>query len=172
MLQVAGLVGGVVALFNGQWLAVIGAWLFAGLIGLAGNRMVKGVEGISQFGQDALPNIPRTVELLRRGDYDAAKGMSRAAVNSFRMGGDKELLPIALTMHAVTLAATRDIAGAENAIAEAGRLFDRMPPALAAQLDEVRELHAFVGRALRNGVPDPSRFVQEFLTFNDAASTL
>lgn len=157
------------ALFNGQWLVLIGAWLFAGLIGLAGNRLVRGVDGVSQLGQDAMRNIPGTVELLRRGQYGAANGMSRSAVTSFRMGGDKALLPIALTLHAVTLAATRDTAGAEKALTEAASLFDRMPPGLAQEVAEVREVHGFVRRELRKGVPDPSRFVEEFLAFNDAA---
>lgn len=167
--QMGCLVAGLVAMFNGRWLVGIGAWVFAGLVGLAGNRVVRGVEGISDTGRDAMRAIPRAIELLRRGEYRAATGMSCSAVTDFRIGGDKTLLPIALTVHAVTLAATRDTAGAEKALMEASRLLDAMPAGLAAEATEVRQVHTLVRRELRNGVPDPSRFVEDFLAFNDAA---
>ena len=164
--QMGSLVAGLVALFNGRWLIVIGCWVFAGLVGLAGNRLVRGVEGISESGRDAMRAIPRAIELLRQGEYRAATGMSRSAVTSLRIGGDKALLPLALTIHAVALAATRDAAGAEKALMEASILFDAMPPSLAAEATEVRQLHALVRRELRNGVPSPSRLVEDFLALD------
>lgn len=167
-LQTAGLIGGVVALFNGQWVAMVGSWLFAVLVGLAGDRLVRSAEGLSQSGQDAMGAIPRTIELLRQGQYAQARGTSRSAVTSFRMGGDKQLLPIALTLHAVTLAANRDIEGADNALTEAARLFDNMPAGLAEEAADIRELHALVRREVRTGVPDPSGFVERFLALNAA----
>ena len=111
LVQMGSLVAGLVALFNGRWLIVIGCAVFAGLVGLAGNRLVRGVEGISESGRDAMRAIPRAIELLRKGEYRAATGMSRSAVTSLRIGGDKALLPLALTIHAAALAATRDAAG-------------------------------------------------------------
>jgi hypothetical protein len=167
LIQMACVVGGFVALFNGQWLVLTGAWVAAGLVGLAGNRLVRGVDGVSQTGRDAMASIPRAIELLRRGEYRAATGVTRSAVSSFRMGGDKTLLPIALTVHAVALAGIRDVAGAEKAISEASRLFDAVPAALAAEATEMRQVHASVRRELQDGVPDPSRLVENFLAFND-----
>ena len=167
LIQIACLVGGFVALFNGQWLVLIGAWVAAGLVGLAGNRIVRGIDGVSETGREAMASISRAIELLRRGEYRAATGVTRSAVSNFRLGGDKNLLPIALTVHAVALASTRDVVGAENAISEASRLFDKVPAALAAEASEMRQVHASVRRELQNGVPDPHRLVEDFLTFND-----
>src|SRR4051812_3702556 len=116
LLQLACAVGGIVALFHGQWLLLIAAWIAAGLVGLFGARAVRGVDGISESGRQALGAIPRAVELLRRGEYRAATGVTRSAVTGFRMGGDKSLLPVALTLHAVALASTRDLTGAEKAL--------------------------------------------------------
>jgi hypothetical protein len=168
-MQMGLLVAGLVALFSGRWLVVLGAWALAGLVGLAGNRLVRGVEGVSSSGRDAMIALPRAIDLLRRGEYRAATGMSRSAVTDFRMGGDRNFLPIALTIHAVTLTATRDTDGASKALLEASRLLDTMPPARAAEVMGLRQVHAHVRRELRSGVPNPSRFVDDFLAFNDAA---
>lgn len=168
LLQLACLVGGVVALFNGQWLLLIGAWLVAGLVGLAGNRLVRVVDGVSETGREAMSQILRAIELLRRGEYRAASGVTRSAVSSFRMGGDKNLLPIALTMHAVALASVNDAAGAEAAVIEAKGLTAALPPALQADAEDFREIQGLVERELRKGLPDADGLVREFLAFNDA----
>jgi hypothetical protein len=168
LLQFGCMLGGFIALFNGQWLAMVGAWVAAGLIGLAGNRVVRAAEGISETGREAVADVSRAIELLRRGEFGAATGVTRSAVTGFRMGGDKDLLPIAMTVHAVSLASIRDVSGAEQALTEASGMLRSLPPELAAELPDMRHMHALVQRELQNGVPDPSRLVAEFLALNDA----
>ncbi|WP_395243501.1 hypothetical protein ACGGZK_15410 [Agromyces sp. MMS24-K17] len=167
-LQVGSGIGGLIALFNGQWGLTILAWGFALLIGYLGNRMVRAVEGVSQTGREALGGVSQSIDLLRRGEYRSALGVSRSTVSSFRMGGDKAFLPIALTIHAVALGATGDVQGARRAAQEADDGFRRLPPMLAADADEMREVLAVVRRELDRGVPDPSGLVEKFLAFNDA----
>lgn len=161
-------IGGVIALINGQWMWMVLAWGAAGLTGFFGNLMVRATEGISEGGQAAINDIPRALELLRQGQYSSAKGVTRAAVASFRMGGDKTLLPIALTVHAVALASLREVSDSRKALDEASELFRRLPPALAADLDDMQHLLTLVRQELDLGVPDPDGLVADVITFNDA----
>lgn len=160
-------VAGIVALINGQWLPMIGAWVAGGLVGLVGNRLVRMTEGVSQSGQDAIGDVRRTSDLLRRGAYPAAVGTTRSLVSAFRSGGDRVLLPFALTLHSVALAAVRDHVGAQRALTEATQLLRFMPAEFSGDVAEMREMHAAIQRELDWGVPDPSRLVASFLDWND-----
>ncbi len=168
LFQFACLGGGVVALFNGQWLGMIGSWLLAGLVGVAGNRLVRRVDGVSETGRQAMSQIPRSIELLRRGECRAASGVTRSMVSNFRMGGDKYLLPFAQTIHDVALASVNDAAGAETAVTEAKRLTAVLPPIPQVDVEVLREMQGLVERELRKGLPDADSLVREFLALDDA----
>lgn len=159
--------GGIVALFNAQWIAMIACWVAAALVGFAGNQMVRLAQGVSQSGQDAIGNVNRSVTLLERGEYESAVGATRALVSGFRSGGDKQLLPLALTFHSVALGAARDVPGARRALDEAARGLRMMPREFADEVAELRHVHQTIERELDRGVPDPSRLVAEFLAWND-----
>ena len=174
LIQLACVIGGVVAVFNGRWPLLIVGWVAAGGIGLVGSRMVKHATGISESGREVLANgtIASAIDLLRTGNYSAAMGLTRSAVQSFRMGGDKDFLPIVLTLHAVALAALRDIAGAHRALDDAVDTLQSLSPAtrsaFASELAEMQQIHVLLRRELRNGVLDPRRMVEDFITLNEA----
>lgn len=163
LLQIGLGVVGVIALINGKWLWMIGAWVAAGLVGLAGNRAVRSVEGISELGRDAARNLDRAVDLLRRGDYPAAAGVTRSAVRDFRIGGDKVLLPLAMTLHAVALTSVRDVPGARQATVEAADRLRHLPPALANERAVLQQTLTVLQRQLNMGVPDSAAMVAEAL---------
>lgn len=163
MLQMACFIGAGVALFSGQWLLVAAALVSAGLVGLVGNRLTRAVDGISDTGREALAHIPQAMELLRREQYQAAMGLTSGVVTDIRLGGDKALLPPALTLHAVALASVGDARGAEKAVQEASRLTQSLPPAVAAEADGIRHIQQMVRRELALGLPDPKAMVRAVL---------
>lgn len=168
VLQVGSLIAGLVALLDGKWFLAGVAAVFAFVIGYVGSHMVRHMEGVSQFGQDAFGDFSRSIESLRRGNWQSAVGTARSAVSSFRIGGDAALLPVALTLYSVALAATRDIDGARKIADDADRRFRQVPAEFASEVSEMRHVLMLVRRELDRGVPDPSRLVAEFLALNDA----
>lgn len=167
-IQMGSIIAGVVALFSGMWLTAVGALVFAGLVGIAGDRIVRRIDGISVAGRDAMGFTHRALGELERGDYQQAVGSSRAAVRHFRMGGEKALLPFALTVHAAALAATRDVRAAEATLTEASMALNNVPLALATETRELRESQALLHMEIRNGVPDPARLVADFLEIEES----
>jgi hypothetical protein len=161
-------IGGVIALFNAQWVAMIAAWVAAGAVGWIGNRIVKGAMGVSQSGQEAMANIPRAIDQLKRGSFAAAEGTTLGAVNSFRMGGDKELLAMALVLRAVALGANEKFDLARKAADEAEALTRSTSRQFQELHDMVRPLALHVQRELRGPRPNSSRLVSEFLELNDS----
>ncbi|WP_167043554.1 hypothetical protein [Salinibacterium sp. ZJ454] len=128
--------------------------------------------GISQSAQDSMHFIPQTVELLRRGDYNSAEGTALGAVNAFRMGGDKGLLPLALALRSVALGANGKFDSARKAVDEAealSRTIPPRPPRFQDVYDDVRPMILSVQRELHRQPPDSSRLVEYFLELNDAA---
>lgn len=131
--------------------------------------MVRKSEGISETGREAMGKVGESVDLLRAGQFQAATGVTRSAVSDFRLGGDRLLLPIALTTHAVALAAVRDLKGSQAAIREANVGLSAVPIALQSDGEVFREVLDLVQRALDNGVPDPQRLIDDFFAINDAS---
>lgn len=166
-IQIALGIAGIVALFNGQWLAMIGAWVVAFLIGVIGSRVTRHIEGVSEHGRDAIGGMSRALELLRRGEYLSASGATRSQVQALRIGGDKELLVLALTLHAVALASIRDLSGARKALVEASDRYQALPLAMAQEFPEMRRVHALLQREIAQGVPNPSGMVGEFFELTD-----
>ena len=83
LLQIGLGIAGLVALFNGQWLAMIGAWVVAALIGFAGSRLVRRTEGVSEAGRQwGVGDMERGVELLLKGDYTSASRETASAVKT------------------------------------------------------------------------------------------
>lgn len=161
-------IGGLVALFNGQWIAMIAAWGGAFLIGFIGNRMTRSLNGVSDSAYESMQNIPQAVEQIRGGNYRAAEGLSLGAVNAFRMGGDKALLPMALLVRAVALGAGEKYEPARKAIDEAERS-SRTPPVQHKELfDEFRPMILHVQQELNSARPSSRRLVSDFLAMNDA----
>ena len=158
--------GGIVALINGQWVAMIVSWVAAALVGFAGDRMVRLAEGVSQSGQNAVGDAARAIALLKHGDYASAVRSTRAFVAALRYGGDQLLLPLALTLHSVALAATGDLADARRALGEASQGLRSMPRELTDEADDLRRLHESIQRELDRGAPDPSRVVAEFIAWS------
>lgn len=158
---------GIVALVNGQWLGMIAAWAVGFGVGYLGNRAVRATDGISQLGQDALGNVDRAIDLLRRGEFRAASGVTRSTISSFRMGGDKRLMPMALALHAVALASSQDLSGARRALQESREYLGFTPRGVSAEADELRQLHALIQREIESGVKDPELLVAGFLDWND-----
>ncbi|NUT72743.1 hypothetical protein [Pseudarthrobacter sp. C4D7] len=167
-LQIACGIGGVIALFNGQWLAMVGALTTAFVIGLVGVRATKAVNGISDLGFEAIGSVSQAVDLIRRGAYTQAEGVSLGAVNSLRFGGDRHFLPIALTVRAVALCANGKFDAARMAADEAEAL-SRNPPARSpGGYDEIRPMILAVQRELRSSTPSSGRVVLEFLAAEEA----
>lgn len=166
-LQFALGLGGIIALFNGQFVAMILAWLGALGVGLIGNRVVRGVMGVSQSGQDAISSIPATLHLIEEGQYSAAEGHALGAVNAFRFGGDKALLPMALLLYAVALGANSKFDQARRAIDEADSIFLSSPAKLRELNDEIRPAIVQVKRELHSPQPDAKHLVSQFLELNE-----
>ncbi|MGB3413906.1 MAG: hypothetical protein WBA28_04230 [Microbacteriaceae bacterium] len=163
-------IGGVIALLNGAWWLLLAAFGASIIIGILGSLYVKATEGVSQIGQDAIKEVGSAIQQLRQGNLAAANNLSRSAIRSFKFGGDKMLLPLALTVHAVTLAALGEIDASKKALAESSQLLKSMP--VFAELDDksqdfIDETHRFLEKALNKGVKDPARFVEKFLEIND-----
>lgn len=166
LLQIGLGIAGLVALFNGQWLAMIGAWGVAALIGFAGSRLVRRAEGVSEAGRQwGVGDMERGVELLLKGDYTSASRETASAVKTFRMGGDFGLIIMALTAHAVALAARHDLDGARTALVEASDRYQKLPVYQAEMAPGLSQLHSTLQRELAHGVPDPSGLVSEFSRF-------
>src|SRR5690606_29989130 len=119
IIQIALGIGGIIALINGEWGLMLGAWIGASVVGFLGNSYVKATEGVSQLGQDAMDQIQAALFELRQGNYAHASRLSSSAVQSIRIGRDQLLLPLALQVQATALGATQDIEGAKRAVAEA-----------------------------------------------------
>lgn len=168
LLQLGCLVASVLALIKGEWLIAAGAFAGAGVSGLIGNQAVRKAEGVSETGREGIGKVGEAIELLRAGRFQAASGVTRSAVSDFRLGGDRLLLPIALTVHAVALASVRDVDGSQTAIDEATRAFRTVPPELQADSEVFLEVLELAQREVGNGVPDPTGFVADFLALNDA----
>lgn len=167
-LQIACGIGGVIALFNGQWLAMVGAWTTAFVIGLVGVRATKAVNGISDMGRESIGSVPQTIDLIRRGAYTQAEGVSLGAVNSFRIGGDRHFLPIALTVRAVALGANGKFDAARKAADEAELLSRNTPARIPGGYDEIRPVILAVQRELRSSTPSSACVVSVFLAANEA----
>lgn len=161
---------GVFALINGQWLTVLAAWSVAGLLGLVGNRLTRTVEGVSESGREALASIPRAVELLRDNDYRQALGVTRAVVRSFRLGGDKGLLAMALPIHAVALAANDDPFSAKQALNEIEGLLRYVPAEMGDEVVAIRRLTRWLETELKERPYETSNLVSGFLRWNDSPS--
>ena len=160
-------IGGLVALFNGQWLALFLCWGGGFLVGLLGSRATRAIEGVSQGGQEALGNIGAAIEQLRQGRYDSANGLVMGAVSQFRIGDDKDLLVSALTLQSVTMAAVGKPNAAHKAASEAKQRLTNLPSAMALETDDLRMILSLVDSELSRG-SKPDRIVRKFLEFNDA----
>lgn len=158
--------GGVIALFNGQFLIMIAVWVGALAVGFVGNQVVRSAMGVSQSGQEAILSVSRTIELLTQGNYSSAEGTALGAVNAFRMGGDKGLLPMALVLRAVALGANGKFDKARSAIDEADAVYRSSPPSIQEALDEIRPVMLHVQRELHMAQPNSSRLVAGFLELN------
>lgn len=167
LLQFALGIGGIIALFNGQFVLMIAAWIGAFAVGWFGNRIVKGAMGISQSGQEAISSIPATLELIESGRYSAAEGHARGAVNAFRMGGDRGLLPMALLLQAVALGANGKFDQARRAIDEADSLFLSSPAKIRELNEEIRPAMIHVRSELHSPQPDSTYLVTRFLELNE-----
>lgn len=165
-LQVGMGVGGLIALFNGQWLWMILAWAGAFLVGFRGNRMTRSLNGVSDSAYESLANIPQAIDQIRAGNFQSAAGLSLGAVNSFRLGGDKALLPMALVVRAVALGGGGKFDQARKAADEAERLSTSQSRQHAELLAEMRPIILQVQRELSSARPDPRRLVSEFLAMN------
>lgn len=163
LLQLALGVGGIIALFNGEWLLMIGAWVAAMLIGLAGNRAVKSSEGVSQTGQDSFPDLDHALEALEKRNYSGAEHFARSASEGFRMGGDTVLLAFSLMIRSVAQAARGETMQAQNTFNDAERLMALMKNRGSAQFERLDSLRFVVEVELREGARDTERLVTRVL---------
>lgn len=160
-------IGGLIALFNGQWLALFLCWGGGFLVGLLGSRATRAIEGVSEGGREASRNIGDAIEQLRQGRYDSANGLVMAAVSQFRIGGDKGLLVVALTLQSVTMAAVGKSSAAHKAAIEAKQRLTNLPSAMALETEELRMILSVVDSEISSG-SEPDRIVRKFLELTDA----
>lgn len=167
-LQFALGIGGLIALFNGQFLSMIAAWLGAFLVGWVGNRIVRGLMGVSQSGQDAIPDLRVAMRELSQEKFSSAEGSSRAAVSAFRAGGDKALLPVALLVSAVALGANAKFDLARKAIDESEHLLRTGSPRLQEANGELLPVVLQIQRELHAYQPSSPRLVAHFHEWNQS----
>ena len=158
---------GLLALFRGQWAALILCWAGACVIGMIGTRVVRKVEGISEGGRGSIRNISAAVEKLRQGQYESANGFAMNAVTSFRLGGDRELLVPALIIQTVTLASVGKFADARTSLARAKEAIAQLPVEVAREGRDFVELLSLIDDELSRMQPDSYYVVSLFLGFND-----
>lgn len=166
LIQIGLGIAGLVALVNGQWLTMVGCWVGGLVVGVLGNRAVRAAEGLSETGRGALQTVPEVIEALRRGERQRALGLSNSAVRDFRMGGDKPLLMLALTLQAVTFAGTGAMDKARAALSESRQRLGELPYAAAREAGEIEKLHAILAEELSKHSPNGDRIVSRFLEYN------
>lgn len=176
LIQIGCAIYGIVALIGGRWLLGIGFWVAAGLVGVVGNRLTRAIYGVSETGRDVPRKVSHAMDLLERREYRIAAGVARSAVSDARLGGDKALLPITLTIHAVALACQRELSEAQqvlfrarDALTQTRNQLNSPQLALFEMEEMLEQTHRLVQRAIDDGVPDPSRLAADFLALNRAA---
>lgn len=163
---------GVLALLTGQ-LPVLAALAVAAILMLFRNQPAGGGSGSSGKEQsveamaDAIYKIDAAIALLGEGELEGAKRAARAAVAASRRG--RALLPLALTVRAITLAANREEVAARRILARAAQLRDGLPDASTSEDFGMERYFEVAERALRRDVVDPQQLIAELLAAHQEA---
>jgi hypothetical protein len=166
-LQVGLVIGGIIAALNGQWVLLIVSLAGAFAIGWLGNRATRAVEGISESGRDAVAMLYAAEQHIRDGDYRAAVGSARGAVNGLRLGGDKDFLPFAYSTLGVALAATGDIEGSRRALNDVDACARNVRPDLRDDANDLCTLGHELRRELDRRPFDPDRVLKAYSRWNE-----
>lgn len=158
---------GLVGLLNGSWMTTIVAWGLLLVVSIIGVRLTKFTNGgVSDMAGDAASAMYRAGEALRNSDLSAARTHSQTAINALRIGGDKDMLPMALTMRAVALGGSGRWGEAKQDMGECRTILNRMDVAKRSYISELDEVFDTVEREVRNPSPSSVRLVAAFNRLN------
>lgn len=169
--QLACIIGGFVALFQGHWMWLIVGWVAAGILGYLGNQLVRAQDGISESGKQAVDTFPQIVAHLRAGNFESAAKLSRGAASGFAIGKDTELLAVARQFEAAALIASGDLNSAQTRLNQVDAAIRPLATARSGAtpqpVAELLEVQEFMRHELSRGVPLSGTFVERFLAHFD-----